>query len=197
MASKQKYGKPPTFGGLLLQHLIVFLICIAFPGVVTLVAPATWIRMERSGDQVQCTTYTCMFFALPFKIQQVDHVSGIAQRERAGRTEKQRKHGRTTNRTVHVDGEGFLQIQGVDQQAIEISVSPASLDKVVAKCNDFLESTEASSTTFAIANWKFGGLMGGLLTTFTILYVVGYTLGFLKWIFIGLKKLFSFATPQP
>ncbi len=33
----------PTFGGMLLQHVIVFLICVVFPGVVTLLLPATWL----------------------------------------------------------------------------------------------------------------------------------------------------------
>ena len=55
---------------------------------------------------------------------------------------------------------------------------------VVEKSNEFLQSSQASSKTiFVIANWKSGALMGGVLTLFTALYVVGYTLGFLKMLF--------------
>ena len=174
---------------MLLQHLIVFLICVVFPGLVTCMVPATWLTFARSGDNVRCTTRTCAFFVVPYKIQHVDQVTGIGQRERAGSTERERKFGRTTDRTIEVQGEGFLQIRGVGDQFIEVSVSPASLDNVASRSNDFLSSTQQSSITiFAIANWKFGGLMGGTLTLFTILYVVGYTLGMLKWVAMGLKK---------
>jgi hypothetical protein len=189
MTANDYYGSRPTQGGMVLQHAIVFLICVVFPGLVTLMAPATWLFLERSGDKVRCTTRTCVFFICPFKTQHVDSVTDIQHRERAGRTEKQRKHGRTTNKKVEVDGEGFLQIYGVDDEIIEVSVSPASLKTVVDKMNEFLTSNnENSRTIFAIANWKFGGLMGGILTSFTLLYVVGYTLGFLKWVFTLLTR---------
>jgi hypothetical protein len=169
----------PKLGELLLQHLIVFLICVVFPGIVTLIIPATWIAFDRSEEGVRCKTRTCVFFVVPFKVQQLDHVTGIAQKVRSGRTEKQRKFGRTTGKTVEVQGEGVLQIQGDGDQMIEVSVSPASLDSVVSKSNDFLNSTKQGSTTiFAIANWKFGGLMGGILTSFTLLYVIEGSVGF-------------------
>jgi regulator of protease activity HflC (stomatin/prohibitin superfamily) len=189
MVNKQTFGSRPTLGGMFLQHVIVFLICVVFPGAVTMMAPATWLKFERSGETVRCKTWSCMFFVVPFKIQQVDQVQEVTHRERASKTERQREFGRTTNKTVNVDGEGFLQIHGPADQIVEVSVSPASLKNVLRKVNEFINSTTESSTTiFAIANWKFGALMGGLLTLFTILYVVGYTLGFLQWIFTRVKK---------
>jgi len=184
-------GKRPTLGEMLLQHLIVFLICVAFPGVVTFMAPATWLTFERSEASVRCTTRTCVFFVIPFKVQRVDPVIEIGHRERAGRTERQRKFGSTTNETVNIDGEGFLQICGVGEQRVEVSVSPASLERVVAKSNDFLNSTqERSMTLFAIANWKFGGLMGGTLSLFTLLYVVGYASAAIKSMLTAMPRIF-------
>ncbi len=189
MINKQTYGNRPTLGGMFLQHVIVFLICVVFPGAVTMMAPATWLRFERSAESVRCKTWTCMYFVVPFKVQQVDQVQEVTHRERAGKTERQREFGRTTNKTVNVDGEGFLQIHGPADQLVEVSVSPASLKNVLGKVNEFMNSTtDGSKTIFTIANWKFGALMGGLLTLFTILYVVGYTLGFFKWIITSLKK---------
>jgi hypothetical protein len=189
MTSKKPYGSRPTLGGMILQHLIVFLICIVFPGLVTWMAPATWITYDRNEEGVRCKARTCMYFVVPYKVQQVDHVREIGSREIAGRTEKQRKLGRTTDKKIHVDGEGFLQIHGDDDQLVEVSVSPASLDGIVEKSKAFLNSgTEKSTTMFAIANWKFGGLMGGVLSSFTALYVVGYTLGFLNWILVSIRR---------
>ncbi len=186
------FGKKPSQWEMLLQHMIVFLICVIFPGLTTLLAPATWLTFVRSGEVVRCTTRTCVFFIVPYKTQMVDSVTQIEYRERADRTERKRKFGRTTNEYVHVDGEGFLQIHGVDDQGerkAEVSVSPASLTSVVEKSRAFLNSTQDGSTTiFAIANWKFGGLMGGVLTTFTVVYVVGYSLGFVKLLLLLVKK---------
>ena len=138
----QSYGNRPTLGGMLMQHVIVFLICIVFPGGVTWMAPATWLTFERGGEVVRCTTRTCAFFIVPFKIQRVDQVTEISCRVRAGRTEQKREFGRKTNKTVHVNGEGFLQIHGVGDQLAEVSVSPASLESAVGKSNYFLTSTE-------------------------------------------------------
>jgi hypothetical protein len=185
-------GNRPTLSGMFLQHLIVFLICVVFPGGVTWIAPATWLTFERGEKGVVGTTRTGVFFVVPFKVQRLNPVVSIGQRERTGRTERKRKFGRTTNHTVEVDGEGFLQIQGVDDQFIEVSASPASLESVAAQPNDFLGSTKESSVTiFAIANWKFGGLMGGVLAMLTLQYVVGYTVGFLRWIATGAQRTFA------
>ena len=185
----QTHGNRPTLGGILLQHVIVFLICVVFPGAVTLMLPTTWLTYQRSEEVVRCTARTCMFFVVPFKTQHVDHVIKTGQRELAGTTRRQREYGRETDKLVHTDGQGFLQIHGADDQLIEVSVSPASLKNVADKSHEFLTSTkESSMTIFAVANWKFGVLMGGVRTSFTVLYDVGDTLGFLKWIITGLKS---------
>lgn len=195
MTELQTHGHRPKSGGMVLQHVIVFLICVAFPGLVTLVAPASWLAFQRSGDVVSCTTRTCVFFVVPFKTQHVNQVTGIDRRERAGQTRRQREHGRETNKYVDVDGEGFLQILGANDQKAEVSVSPASLESVVGRSRDFLNSSDRDSTTiFAIANWKFGALMGGVLTSFTVLYVVGYSLSLLNMIFRGTKR---YLIPRP
>jgi hypothetical protein len=174
-----------TLSGFLLQHVIVFLICVAFPALVTSMAPATWITFERSGENVRCTTRTCVYFVVPLQTQQLNQVIEIGKFEQNGYSKRERIYRRTTGKKIHVDGQGFLQIYGNDDQQIEVQVSPVSLDGVISKSNAFLNSnTQASTTIFAIANWKFGALMGGILTSFTLLYVVGYTLGLLKFVFV-------------
>ncbi len=191
-------GKRPKLSELLLQHVIVFLICVAFPGATTMMAPSTWLTFQRgevgvSGESgVTCTARTCVFFVVPFKVQRVQQVTEVTFRERAGGIERQRKYGRDTNKYVHVDGEGFLRIQGTGEEFAEVSVSPASIENVANKANDFVKSNQTGSTTiFAIANWKFGGLMGGVLTMFTLLYVVGYSLSLVKLILVRFRSLLA------
>ena len=185
----QTQGNRPTIGGMFLQHVIVFLICVVFPGGVTMMAPASWLTFARSPETVQCTTRTCVFFVVPFKTQHVENVTGISDRGRSATTKREIKLGRDTGNIIHVDGEGFLQIHGVGDQLAEVSVSPASIESVMTRSKDFLSSTKEGTTTiFAIANWKFGAIMGGLLTSFTVLYVIGYALGALKWILASLGK---------
>ena len=190
MSANRTRNSRPSLGGFVLQHLIVFLICVVFPGLVTWVAPASWLNFVRDGERVRLTARTCMFFVVPFKVQRVDEVVGISSRERAGGTRRKREYGREKNQTVHEDGEGFLQIVGADGQQAEVSVSPASLERVVSTSQDFLNSNQATNLTlFAVANWKFGGLMGGVLTSFTALWVVGYSLGLVNWLFRAIGAL--------
>ena len=188
----QTNGDRPTLGAMLLQHVIVFLICIVFPGLVTGLAPATWVSFERSGTVVAVTTRTCMYFLVPYKFQHIAQVSSVSSRERADSSRRERKYGGNSDRVVHVDGEGFLQIHGNGAQLIEVSVSPAGLESAIAKSTEFLNSSQQGSRTFfVIANWKFGALMGGVLSAFTFLYVFGYIFGFLKWIYSRLKRTAS------
>jgi hypothetical protein len=176
-------------GEMLLYHMSVFMLCVAIPASMTMAIPATWLTFERNDEDIRCTTRTCMFFVVPFNIQRVDQVTEIGQRKRAGGF---RKNSFSKSGTTHFDGKGFLQIHGAGDQLVEISVSPASLDSVAAKANDFLSSTkESSATIFAIANWKTGGLIGGILSLVTLRYVVGYTLGFLKWIITGTRRIIT------
>jgi hypothetical protein len=189
MTQALNLSRRPTIGGIVLQHLIVFLICVVFPGGVTWMAPATWVTFNRSEDIVSCTTRTCVYFVVPYRVQRLDHVESIEQHERTGGRKREKKLGRFTGKTIEVDGEGFLEIHGPQEQWIEVSVSPASLEAVAGKASDFLASADKKSTTlFAIANWKFGGLMGGILTALTALYVFGYTFGLVKWVFTRLKR---------
>lgn len=188
-------GKRPKLGEMLLQHVIVFLICVVFPGATTLMAPSTWLTFQRGEAGVNCTARTCMFFVVPFKVQRVQQVAEVTFSEREGGIKRQRKYGRDTNKYVHVDGEGFLRIQGTGEQFAEVSVSPASIENVAGKANDFVKSNQAGSTTiFAIANWKFGGLMGGVLSMFTLLYVVGYSLSLVKLVLVRFRSLLAGGT---
>jgi hypothetical protein len=189
MTQVTNLSRRPTIGGIVLQHLIVFLICVVFPGGVTWMAPSTWVTFNRSEDIVSCTTRTCVYFIVPYRVERLDHVKSIEQHERTGGRKREKKLGRYTGKTIEVDGEGFLEIHGPQDQWIEVNVSPASLETVAGKASDFLASADKKSTTlFAIANWKFGGLMGGILTALTALYVFGTTLGLVKWVFTRLKR---------
>lgn len=175
--TKAQTSQKTKWGEVALQHLIVFLICIVFPGLTTAVAPATWLTFERTTERLTCTARTCVYFIVPYKVQRVDQVVSIDHREREGEYHRVRKHGRDTNESVYSDGEGFLQILGENGQKAEVSVSPASLDSVLDKTTAILNTnTPGTRRLFVIANWKFGGLMGGVLTMFTALYVVGYSL---------------------
>ncbi len=182
----------PTLGGLLLQHLIVFLICIVFPGLVTALAPASWIVLQRDGQAVQATMRTCVYFVVPFRVQTVDHVTAFHSREKASETRRERRYGRDTGNSVHVDGEGYLQVVGPEDSLAEVSVSPVSLPRVLDICTEFLDAQQPQSKRiFVISNWKFGGIMGGILTSFTALYVVGYSLTLAQY---GLRWIQRFTT---
>lgn len=178
----------PTMVVLILEHIIAFLFFIVFPGFVTLLAPASWLSIECKQEKVSFTAKTCIFFVIPFKTQHIDEVSNISEFERPSGTRKINKVGK--DKVVHVDGEGFLRVHGVGDQYAEVSVSPASLNGVVSKCQDILNNKKDVKTTFfTIANWKFGFLMGGILTLFTVLYVVGYSYGAIKLVFTVLGKI--------
>ena len=101
----------PSWKEMLLRHIIVFAICIVFPGLTTSFLPATWITFQRSGQSVNCTARTCVFFIVPFKVQSVQGVTSISHREKSGGSYRERSQGRETGNNVHRDGQGSVQIE--------------------------------------------------------------------------------------
>ncbi len=174
-------GRKPSRGEMFLQHVVVFVICVLFPAVVTSYFPASWLTFYRTDDATHCTVRTCLFLVIPYQVRQVADLQSINFRKISGYSERASKNGRTTNEVVHVDGKGYLQLIGADGKIVEVSVSPASIQSVAQKANEFLHGRlPTSRTLFVVANWKFGMLMGGVLSCFTLLYVFGYSVELVK-----------------
>lgn len=186
MAQKSK----TTLLGWLGQQFIAFFFCVGFPGLVTAIAPASWLSFQRDGERVTATAKTCVFFVIPYRVQHVEYVAGVSDRIQFGGTSTTRRNGRTE--TTKADDEGFLQIKGGGESSAEVSVSPYSLKDVVERAGQFLEDpTQRELNLFVIANWKFGLIMGGFLSLFTVLYVVGVAMSVFNAVWKGLETLRS------
>ncbi len=126
-----------------------------------MMAPSTWLTFQRgevgvSGESgVTCTARTCVFFVVPFKVQRVQQVTEVTFRERAGALSGSGSMDAT--RTSSSCGRRRIPPNPrTGEEFAEVSVSPASIENVANKANDFVKSNQTGSTTiFAIANWKF------------------------------------------
>jgi hypothetical protein len=57
-------------------------------------------------------------------------------------------------------------------------VTPADIDAMASQIEGFLKDGQASDLRlFAVANWKFSILAGGLASSLTVLYVGGLLFG--------------------
>lgn len=163
--------------GKVIAQLVAWLVCVVVPGVITGIAPVTWIKFQRQGDHVTARADVCLFFIIPYRTLAVDPVISFGDRTKSGSVSRYRRSG-TTDKYVQGESEGFLLIQGPHSGA-EVPVTPADLPSVVKKSQAFLKDPQATELKlFVVSNWKFGVLFGGLASSLTVLYVFGVTVTF-------------------
>ena len=163
VALSQKSG----FG--LFGHLIAFLVCVGFPGFVSLMAPVSWVKIERNGEKFSATAKVCMFFVIPFRILTVEDVRGVDSRIQQGRSSPA---GRTSHSKSDPDPEGFLVIQGNGDTKIEVPVSTSDVESVRDRVKAFLENSQGPTLRqFVAAHWTVGVVVVGFLSLMTLVYL--------------------------
>jgi hypothetical protein len=177
--------RPVSLRDRLFSHAVAIVFCVGFPAFVTWIAPVTWTTFTRHDGKVEMKAKVCMFFVLPFRRHELAEVTSIGQQTIAGTTSK--FNGGTTEdqrRDVTSESEGFLLVQGHDQQ-VRIAISLSDLDDVRRKVRDFLDNPTAPNLKlFTVANWKVSVIAGGVTSLFTVLYLVSL----LSWLFPSARQ---------
>lgn len=183
MVSQSVKVPKTTLLGVIGSQSIAFVFCVVIPGILTAVAPVTWVKFERNGDRVTARAQVCLFFVVPYKTMVVDPVTGFDNREVAGSETRQRRRGQHDRVTTSED-QGFLVIQGPDQTA-QVSVTPVDLKSVTERSEAFLSDPQATELKlFVVANWKFSVIAGGLASLLAAFYAVCIVC----WIFVTIYR---------
>lgn len=180
----KKQGLRDQFFG----HAIAFFFCVIFPGLVTAIAPVSWIKFTRVGDKVVSRSHVCTLFFIPYQSKTIDPVVGLGDDFIAGKYETRRTG---TRDRVKSEDQAFLLIQGESDTA-KVPVSPVSIKSVTEKAQAFLDDPNATERRFfVVANWKFSLFAGGAISLLTVLYVAGVTLSILQAFWRLVRRLFG------
>lgn len=179
---------PRRVAGFLGSQLLAAAVFIGLPALVTAIAPVSWIKYERRGDQVAATAQTCLLFFVPYKTVHVANVTGFNKRIVAGTETRERRTGRS-DRVTRSEDQGYLLVQAV-AASTEIPVTPHDIDSVIERSEAFLKSSQPSELKlFVVANWKFSILMGGIVSLLTVLYFATILFGILLKMIHLVQKL--------
>ena len=169
-----------SFLGKVLTQIFVLVVCIGVPALVTAIAPVSWLKFERNGQQVVAQAKTCLLFIIPYKTRMVESVTAIDSRIKTGSVTRHRRSG--PDKYTKSEDEGFLIIKGANQTA-EVSVDPNDLESVTEKVNDFLQDKEEQELKLFVADhWTFSVIVGGIASLLTILYIGGLCYGSIRGI---------------
>lgn len=172
---------------------IGFVGCVVFPALVTAIAPVSYVRFEKQGDNVSVTSKQCLLFCVPYLVQKATGVHTVGNKVIAARklNADERRRRRDDGRNVTVEGEGTLILTGEDGE-VKVTVSPASIKTATERAEAFVKApTEEGLSMFLVANWKFSILFGGFVSLLTPLWVVGFVL----WIGQQLIRLTGYRSP--
>ncbi|MBM3998998.1 MAG: hypothetical protein FJ297_05550 [Planctomycetes bacterium] len=181
-------NKPPaarktrtSFGAFLLGAAF----CGGFPALFTAIAPVSYVRLERVGDEVRASSSTCLLFFVPYARQQVTGVVGVNDRFHEGTLSRSRPE--PGKRRVRSEDEAFLILHGAaEDELLEVSVSPVNIKGRVEDVEQFLKDPQAKELRlFCVSNWKFAVFAGGLVSLLTVLWIVGTVI----WIGGGILSL--------
>lgn len=171
-----------SFGAMLFGHIVLFLFCVGLPAIFTAAAPLTSIQLTRESDGLHARVSKRLLFVVPFSRSRLHHVEAIDDQTVAGTRNPQRSSNSETSRSTQTESSGYLTIRGESGQA-KIEVSPASIGQVRAKLDAFLaDETRTRLHLLTIANWKFGVLLGGLLSLLTLFYIYLQLSSLVKWL---------------
>jgi hypothetical protein len=182
----------PRYG--LFEFVVGAVFCVGFPGLVTAIAPVSWLEFHRVDHRVDVETRTCAFFVVPYRTQQLAGVRSVSTAFRQGELQHRRpgdnKRGRAESEgTVRLNGP---LVNGEDGTSISVSVSPASYKSVEAQIQKFLADPQQQNLTlFTVANWKFGVLFAIPLCLLTVLFVVGWSIWLVQALMSPFLNLFA------
>jgi hypothetical protein len=163
----------------LLRALYSFIIIFCIPGlIVTFVAPSFTIELARvNQERVDATVSKNLWFIVPISRHTATNVidtesetidSGLIRRSGSIAST-----GLSTGKiTGEAEDNGHLLLKGREGEAIEVWISPVSLDDVEDEIHYFItESKEPSLRLWVVSNWKFGVLLpGGILLLWAIVF---------------------------
>ena len=152
----------------LLKALFGCIILFCLPGLfVTFVSPSFTIELTRINQEyVDATVIKYLIFCVPVSKYTATNIIGTESKIIDGGLIR---NGSTSNTTGKVTGEaedeGLLLLKSVQDELIEVYISPKNIDDVVEEIQYFItESKESSLRLWVTSNWKFGVILpGGIL----------------------------------
>lgn len=181
-----KSGKQPKPKHGLFEFLLGGLVCVGVPALMTASAPVSWLEFTRAGDRVAVKTQTCLFFVIPYRVNELADVKQIGTTFHEGEKLHKRpgdgKRGRAEN-------EASIVLHGPQEgQDVSVPVSPASIKSVEARVKAFLEDPQQQNlSVFTVANWKVGLIFAIPVCLLTVLFIIGWSI----WLGQTLAKPFQ------
>lgn len=184
--------KSKSFRDFLLGHAIAFFFCVIFPGLVTAIAPVSWVSFQKQSDKVIANAKVCTLFFIPYQNKTIDPVVGVGDQFISG-TYSRRKGNRDS---VKSEDQAFLMIHGEGDSQAKVPVSPVNIKSVTERAEAFLKDPQSTKLNlFVVANWKFSIFAGGAISLLTLLYAVGVTLSIFQGIWKAIRYMLSPGEP--
>lgn len=152
---KEKRSKPFRLIKALFGCMVLFFIPALF---ITFTVPSFTIELTRvNQERVDATVLKNLIFIFPVSKYTVTNLVKIESETIDG--------GLSREGTGEAEDEGLLLLKGVQDESIEVYISPRNLDAVEEEVQYFItESKEPFLRLWVVSNWKFGVVLpGGIL----------------------------------
>jgi hypothetical protein len=148
----------------------IILFCL--PGLyITFVSPSFTIDLTRTNQEyVDATVIKYLLFFFPVSTYTATNIIGAESKIIDGGLIRNGSASNTSGKvTGEAEDEGLLLLTAVQDEPIEVYVSPKNIEDVVEEIQYFIaESKESSLRLWVTTNWKFGVILPGGILLFGI-----------------------------
>jgi hypothetical protein len=157
---------------------------VFMPGLITYVVPRTTIQLRRVNDHASAVITKHILLVVPIQTTTIESLMGVESRVTAEKTRRRltredRQRGRSLG-TTFADGSVLLWGNG---HKVQIQSNPDDAPVQAQRIQGFIDDPAAEPMMIlATAPWTLTYLLGGILTGFTVLYVVGSFLAITRFL---------------
>ncbi len=155
---------------------IAVVVFVIVPIVLTLMAPLSEIRFEKSETGLAATVVRYVLIFLPWRTENIDRVSGV----RADITEAKRYRGTLEERRKGQRGTQLATGQVAilhDGPEVIVQAAPDLANQIVKEFDEYKVANSTEPLTCSVyASWSLSYIVGGIATAFCALYIFGATI---------------------
>jgi hypothetical protein len=160
----------PTVGSRVITTVIAFVGCLVIPAAVSLVLGMSRLTLTKQNQQVTAHVERLLFFAIPWKTQQLSGITAAKHEVIAGSLIRQ-KTGDTRPRRRAMDN-AVLHLTA-QNQTLDVALDPATAPQIQADVTHFIhDPDETHYHQFLMENRLYGWLFGVPVTLLAGFYTI-------------------------
>jgi hypothetical protein len=174
-------GSEVTVKSFVITQAIAVLVFVLVPVGITAIVPRTMVELRHRDGGATARVTRHVLLVVPLPTSTIDGVTAVESHVREAKRDYASRSDRREGRKSNIAGDGSVWIIGGDAKAI-VQSTPDDAPRQAEQIQAFLADSEAPPLVLTATAGRLTYWLGGVLTFFAALYLVGATLATIRWL---------------